>query len=57
MIAPEHIRRTMRAWEDEDLVREIERHVGSDLQFIRLNGTVIGGLVGVLLHALMRLAT
>ena len=57
VIAPEHIRRTMRAWEDEDLVREIERHVGSDLQFIRLNGTVIGGLVGVLLHALMRLAT
>ena len=43
--------------EDEGLVRGSERHVGSDLQFIRLNGTVIGGLVGVLLHALMRLAT
>ena len=57
VIAPEHIRRTMRAWDDEDLVREIERHVGGDLQFIRLNGTVIGGLVGILLHALMRLAT
>ncbi len=56
VIAPEHIRRTMQTWDDEDLVREIERHVGSDLQFIRLNGTVIGGLVGVLLHALTRLA-
>lgn len=53
-IAPEHIRATMRAWDDADLVNEIERHVGRDLQFIRLNGTVIGGLVGVLLYALTK---
>ena len=55
VIAPEHIRRTMRAWDDEDLVREIERNVGRDLQFIRLNGTVIGGLIGLLIYALTHL--
>jgi uncharacterized membrane-anchored protein YjiN (DUF445 family) len=29
----------------------LEATVGRDLQFIRLNGTVIGGLVGLLIHA------
>ncbi|MDO5652626.1 MAG: DUF445 domain-containing protein [Brachymonas sp.] len=51
-IAPAHIRQTMLAWHDDDLVREIERHVGRDLQFIRLNGTLIGGLMGLVLYAL-----
>ncbi|MDO4769763.1 MAG: DUF445 domain-containing protein [Brachymonas sp.] len=52
VVAPEHIRRTMQAWDDKDLVNEIERHVGRDLQFIRLNGTIIGGLIGVLIYAI-----
>ena len=43
---------TMRAWKDEDLVREIEHSVGRDLQFIRLNGTLVGGLIGLALYAL-----
>jgi uncharacterized membrane-anchored protein YjiN (DUF445 family) len=34
---------------DDQLVDEIEGRVGADLQFIRLNGAVVGGLVGVLL--------
>ena len=55
VLAPEHIRRTMQSWDDADLVREIERHVGRDLQFIRLNGTVIGGLIGVLIYAITHL--
>ena len=55
VLAPEHIRRTMQAWDDKDLVREIERQVGRDLQFIRLNGTIIGGLIGVLIHAITRM--
>jgi uncharacterized membrane-anchored protein YjiN (DUF445 family) len=37
---------------DEELVERIEARVGADLQFIRLNGAVIGGLVGVLLALL-----
>jgi len=39
---------------DRDLVAQIEDKVGADLQFIRLNGAVVGGLVGVLL-ALVKL--
>ena len=37
---------------DEELVERIEARVGADLQFIRLNGAIIGGLVGVLLALL-----
>lgn len=55
-IAPEHIRETMQAWDTKYLVSEIERSVGRDLQFIRINGTVIGGIVGVILYALVQLA-
>ncbi len=51
----EHIAGTVRAWRDEDLVREIEHSVGRDLQFIRLNGTLVGGLIGLALYALTHL--
>ena len=37
------------------LVREIEVSVGRDLQFIRLNGTVVGGLIGLALYAITHL--
>ncbi|MEO8408765.1 MAG: DUF445 family protein, partial [Oxalobacteraceae bacterium] len=40
-------------WEDSELVRELELSVGSDLQFIRINGTVVGGLIGIILHAIV----
>jgi uncharacterized membrane-anchored protein YjiN (DUF445 family) len=42
---------TIRAWDADTIVQKLEQNVGRDLQFIRLNGTVIGGLVGLLLHA------
>jgi uncharacterized membrane-anchored protein YjiN (DUF445 family) len=35
------------AWQEARLVEELERHVGADLQYIRINGTVVGGLVGL----------
>ncbi|NMG74686.1 DUF445 domain-containing protein [Aromatoleum diolicum] len=47
-----HIAATVRSWKDEDLVREVELSVGRDLQFIRLNGTVVGGGIGLVLHGL-----
>ena len=46
-----HIAQTVKAWDDKQLVRELELNVGRDLQFIRINGTVVGGLIGLLLHA------
>ena len=47
-----HIARTIKDWDDRQLVEELELGVGRDLQFIRLNGTVVGGLAGLALHAL-----
>jgi uncharacterized membrane-anchored protein YjiN (DUF445 family) len=47
-----HISNTVRQWDDRTLVRDVELSVGRDLQFIRVNGTLVGGLVGLLIHAL-----
>jgi uncharacterized membrane-anchored protein YjiN (DUF445 family) len=47
-----HIAQTIKAWDDRQLVGELELSVGKDLQFIRINGTVVGGLTGLALHAL-----
>ena len=42
---------TIRRWDSQTIVDKLETNVGRDLQFIRLNGTIIGGLVGLVLHA------
>jgi len=47
----EHISRTVKLWDERHLVDELELSVGRDLQYIRFNGTLVGGLIGVLLHA------
>lgn len=44
------IQRVVDAWDGEQLSRELELNLGRDLQYIRLNGTFIGGLVGLLIH-------
>ena len=49
------IHRTVDSWEAEELISRIENQVGADLQFIRVNGTLIGGLVGLLLHGIGQL--
>jgi uncharacterized membrane-anchored protein YjiN (DUF445 family) len=43
---------TIERWDGEEAARKIELHVGRDLQFIRINGTIVGGLVGVIIHAI-----
>ena len=45
------ISHTIRDWDARTLADTLEAHVGRDLQFIRINGTVIGGLIGLALHA------
>jgi uncharacterized membrane-anchored protein YjiN (DUF445 family) len=45
------VRRVIRSWDADTLSRKFELHVGRDLQYIRINGTIVGGLVGLLLHA------
>ncbi len=45
------ITQTIERWDGKEASDKIELHVGRDLQFIRINGTVVGGLVGVVIHA------
>jgi len=47
-----HISGTVQKWENADYISEIELSIGSDLQFIRMNGTLVGGVIGLLLHAI-----
>ena len=41
---------TVQRWDGEETSRLVELHVGRDLQFIRLNGTLVGALVGLVIH-------
>ena len=42
-------------WDGQEASRRIELHVGRDLQFIRINGTVVGALAGIAIHAVAQL--
>lgn len=42
---------TVRGWDTRTITERLENAVGKDLQFIRVNGTLVGGMVGVLIHA------
>jgi uncharacterized membrane-anchored protein YjiN (DUF445 family) len=42
-------------WQERKLVEELERHIGPDLQYIRVNGTLVGGLAGLAIAALTSL--
>jgi uncharacterized membrane-anchored protein YjiN (DUF445 family) len=44
------------SWQETKLVEELERHIGSDLQYIRVNGTLVGGLAGLAIAAATQLA-
>lgn len=48
-----HISQTIKGWDDRQLVQELELSVGRDLQFIRISGTLVGGLAGVVIHAVV----
>jgi uncharacterized membrane-anchored protein YjiN (DUF445 family) len=45
------IAHTVSAWDPDETSRRIELQVGRDLQFIRINGTLVGGMVGLILYA------
>jgi uncharacterized membrane-anchored protein YjiN (DUF445 family) len=46
---------TIERWDAEEASRRIELHVGRDLQFIRINGTVVGSLAGLGIYAIAQL--
>jgi len=48
------IRKVVENWDAETLVQRIELQVGRDLQYIRINGTLVGGLVGLIIFSVAR---
>lgn len=42
---------TVRGWDAHTITRRLENAVGKDLQYIRVNGTLVGGLVGLIIHS------
>ncbi|WP_454873626.1 DUF445 domain-containing protein [Paraburkholderia xenovorans] len=46
-----HISDTVKNWDSRDMSRQIELNIGKDLQYIRINGTIVGGFIGLLLYA------
>jgi uncharacterized membrane-anchored protein YjiN (DUF445 family) len=48
---------TVDRWDAEEASRRIELLLGRDLQFIRINGTLVGALVGLVIHTIVQLAT
>lgn len=46
------IESTVERWDAEDTSRRLELWLGRDLQFVRINGTVVGALVGLVLHTI-----
>ena len=46
---------TVRGWDARTVTARLEAAVGRDLQYIRINGTIVGGLVGLILHLVDRL--
>ncbi len=52
----DYISSTISGWDSDDLVARLESEVGRDLQFIRINGAVLGALLGGLIFALGALA-
>ena len=51
----ELIEETVNGWDALEMSAKLETEVGADLQFIRINGTLIGGLIGLLIHAVSRM--
>ena len=49
------IAKTVASWDPQATSRRFELAVGRDLQFVRINGTLVGGLVGLLIYSITRL--
>ncbi len=46
---------TIERWDADEASRRIELHVGRDLQFIRINGTVVGALAGLIIYTVAQI--
>ena len=51
------ITETIERWDADEASRRIELHVGRDLQFIRINGTVVGSIAGLIIFSIGELVS
>ena len=47
------IAEVVKGWDASEVSRKIELAIGKDLQYIRINGALVGGVAGIVLHACM----
>jgi uncharacterized membrane-anchored protein YjiN (DUF445 family) len=47
-----HIADTVKHWDSGEMSHQVEINIGKDLQYIRINGTLVGGMIGVVLYLL-----
>ncbi len=47
--------RYRKGWDARDMSQQIELNIGKDLQFIRVNGTLVGGAIGLVLYLLSQI--
>jgi uncharacterized membrane-anchored protein YjiN (DUF445 family) len=45
-----HIRDTVKGWDSKEMSHQVELNIGKDLQYIRINGTIVGGCIGCMLY-------
>jgi Predicted membrane protein len=50
-----HISDTVKSWDAREMSQQIELNIGKDLQFIRINGTLVGGTIGLVLWLLSQI--
>jgi len=54
-LVSEHISQTVKKWDKNDLSNKLEAGIGRDLQFIRINGTLVGGCIGLVLYLIFEI--
>ena len=47
-----HIRDTINSWDEREMAEQVELNIGRDLQKVRINGTIVGGLIGAILFGI-----
>lgn len=50
-----HIEKTIKNWDAKLLSEKLENEIGKDLQYIRINGTLVGGCIGLMIYALEKI--
>mgnify|MGYP000064514260 CR=1 FL=1 len=50
-----HIKDTINSWDEKEMAQQIELNIGRDLQKVRINGTIVGGLIGAILFGIEQL--